>query len=228
MALLFLADIISGPVFTSAWLVFLIFSGWISKRIAALYLQLNKIVPEVSTLLNTAGWIENISFNAVYLQDLQGYFTGGGTPSSAAIKQLKTILDNFDLNLNMLFMILVNPFILWNLQTIFRLEQWRVAHKAKVPKWFSALAQMEAISTLATIHFNHPHWAFPVIDAQQHGTFRAAGLAHPLIAEDKCVRNDFSTLGLAQLALITGSNMAGKSTFLRSVGVNTVLAMTAA
>ena len=61
----------------------------------------------------------------------------------------------------MLFMILVNPFILWNLQTIFRLEQWRSTHKTTTPQWFTALAEMEAISTLANIHFNHPHWGFP-------------------------------------------------------------------
>lgn len=226
MVVLFIADIIPGSLFTAAWLIFFVFSGWISKTIAAQYLQLNKIVPEVSTLSNTAGWIENISFNAVYLQEVQAPFTKGDAASSVAIKQLKNILDNFDLNLNMLFMILVNPFILWNLQTIFRLEQWRSAHKTKAPEWFTALAKMEAISTLATIHYNHPHWTFPSIDQQQHGNLQTTGLAHPLIPEDKCIANDFSTLGTAQVALITGSNMAGKSTFLRSIGVNAVLAMT--
>ncbi len=226
MVVLFLTDIISGVFFSAAWLIFFLFSGWISKAIAAQYMQLNKMVPEVSTLSNTAGWIEKITFNAGYLKAIQAHFTKGGLPSSVAIKQLKNILDNFDLNLNMLFMILVNPFILWNLQTIFRLEQWRADHKTKVPQWFMALAQMEAICTLAGIHFNHPIWAFPVIDAQQHGNLQTTGLAHPLIPEEKCVTNDFSSLGTARVALITGSNMAGKSTFLRSIGVNTVLAMT--
>jgi len=223
--LLYMADLISGNLFFGAYLLFFLVSGYVSKTVALQYVHLNKIVPEVDILSKSAAWVESNTFQSVYLRQMQEHFKVGNTPSSVAIKQLKNILDKFDMNLNLLFLILINPFLLWNLQAIFELEKWRTKNKAKTAQWFTALAEMEAISTLANIHFNHPHWCFPVIDQEQHGTMEATALGHPLIPESKCVDNDFSTHGTAQIALITGSNMAGKSTFLRSIGVNTVLAM---
>ena len=223
---LFMTDIISGQQFTAAYILFFIISTYVTKLIAVQYMHLNKIVPEVDTLSKSAAWVENNPFQSVYLQQIQAHFKVDNTPSSIAIKQLKGILDKFDMNLNMLFLIFINPFLLWNLQAIFELEKWRTTNKTKTAQWFLALGEIESISTLANIHFNHPHWCFPVIDQQQHGTLETTGIAHPLIPESKCVDNDFATAGQAQVALITGSNMAGKSTFLRSIGVNTVLAMT--
>jgi hypothetical protein len=223
--ILYMTDIITGPFFFMAYIIFFLTAGWISRMLAAQYMQLGKIVPEVSTLRNSAAWVETGQFQSAWIQQVQSYFTAKGALASVSIKQLKNILDNFDLNLNLLFMLLVNPFILWNLQTVFRLEQWRAANKERVSQWFDALAATEAMSSLANIHFNHPHWAFPEIDGVYHGTLSATGLAHPLIPEKKCVRNNFTTTGEAKIALVTGSNMAGKSTFLRSIGVNTVLAM---
>jgi hypothetical protein len=223
--LLYMTDIISGLYFYTAYLVFFLVSGWISKTIAAQYVQLNKIVPEAGILSKSAAWIEVNSFQSVYLRQIQQHFKIDNIPSSVAIRQLKNILDKFDFNLNMLFLIFINPFLLWNLQLIFELEKWRTNNKIKTPQWFTALGEMEAISTVASIHFNHPHWVFPALDGQTHGTLEATAIGHPLIPENKCINNDFSTHGTAQIALITGSNMAGKSTFLRSIGVNTVLAM---
>jgi len=222
---LFMTDSISGRQFTAAYILFFIVSAYVTKLIASQYMQLNKIVPEVDILSKSAAWIENNPFKSHLLQQVQAHFKIDHTPSSVAIKRLKGILDKFDMNLNMLFLIFINPFLLWNLQAIFELEKWRKNNKTKTAQWFTALGEMEAVCTLANIHFNHPHWCLPVIDQQQHGTLITTGIAHPLIPESKCVDNDFSTSGTAQVALVTGSNMAGKSTFLRSIGVNTVLAM---
>lgn len=222
---LYIADLISGQIFFSAYLIFFLFSGYVSRVVALQYVHLNKIVPEVDSLSKSAGWIEGIRFNSLYLHQVQQPFMNGGHRSSVTIKRLKGILDKFDMNLNLLFLVLINPFLLWNLQAIFALEQWRADNKTNTAHWFSALAEMEALSSLAGIQCNHPHWAFPVIDVQRHGTLKTTGIGHPLLDESKSVLNDFFTEGQGQIALITGSNMAGKSTFLRSIGVNTVLAM---
>jgi DNA mismatch repair ATPase MutS len=90
--------------------------------------------------------------------------------------------------------------------------------------WIAALAEMECLASLGNLAFNHPRWCFPVF-TEEPGVFISDELGHPLIEESKRVSSNFSTKGPAQISLITGSNMAGKSTFLRSVGVNTVLAM---
>jgi hypothetical protein len=226
--LLYLVDIIPGPFFAGAFLFFLFVSRQVKQTIAGQYVQLDRIVPQVSTLSKTAAWIESNPFKSSYLLQLQAHFTSGHIASSVAIKQLKNILDTFDFNLNLLFVIFINPFLLWDLQAMFELEKWRSNNKTKAAQWFTALGELEAISTLANIHFNHPEWVFPSIDEQQHGTLEAIALAHPLIPENKSVANDFSMHGTAQVALITGSNMAGKSTFLRSIAVNTILALTGA
>jgi len=107
------------------------------------------------------------------------------------------------------------------------LEKWKKQNEEHIGVWFESLAEIESLSSLANLSFNHPHWVFPVI-ANQPGVFVAESLGHPLIPEDKLIGSDFFTEGTGELNLITGSNMAGKSTFLRAVGVNTVLAMTGA
>ena len=133
-------------------------------------------------------------------------------------------MDRFDIRLNPLVFIPLNTLFFWDLQQAFSLEKWKERHKAKVAEWFNGLAEMESISSIATAGFNHPHWCFPAISGQP-GTLVAVESGHPLIEETKRVNNSFTTEGLNQLALITGSNMAGKSTFLRSIGINVILAM---
>jgi DNA mismatch repair ATPase MutS len=104
------------------------------------------------------------------------------------------------------------------------LENWKKENKQHIGDWFNALAEIEALSSLGNLSFNRPHWAFPAISAGQ-GTFIGDSIGHPLIPVDKLVTNSFTTEESGGLNLVTGSNMAGKSTFLRSVGVNIILAM---
>jgi len=118
----------------------------------------------------------------------------------------------------------LNTFSFWDLQQVFILENWKKENKQHIGDWFHSLAEIESLSSLANLSFNNPGWALPNI-SNQHGVVIADSLGHPLILKEKLVANSFSTKENAGLNLITGSNMAGKSTFLRSVGVNIVLAM---
>ncbi|MBK5270628.1 MAG: DNA mismatch repair protein MutS, partial [Bacteroidia bacterium] len=142
----------------------------------------------------------------------------------ATIKKLKNILERFDYRLNPVVHIPLNTFLLWDLHQMMMLEKWKADNKQNISAWFNALANIEALISIATLSFNHPNWSFPVL-SNEESVFVADDLGHPLIAPEKCVTNSFSTTGEKQLNLITGSNMAGKSTFLRSIGVNMVFAM---
>jgi DNA mismatch repair ATPase MutS len=102
------------------------------------------------------------------------------------------------------------------------LNKWKATNKTVLPKAFSAIAEFEVINSLATLHFNQPDWALP--DFADYFTLQGKAIGHPLLAASKRVTSDFSLHGKGKIALITGSNMAGKSTFLRSLAVNTVLA----
>jgi hypothetical protein len=222
---LFMYDIIQPSLFYPLLLLFFIFSGALSKKISPEYNQINKIEPEIDTLYRSVAWIEDQKWQSIYLQQIQQQFATSNVSASSAIKKFKKILDRFDMRLNFVLFIPLNIFFLWDLQIVFQLESWRDRFSKVMSGWFSALGEAEAINSLAILKFNHSHWVFPVFDTKNKGTLSAKDLGHPLIPADKCVLNSFSTETIGQIALITGSNMAGKSTFLRSIGVNIVLAM---
>jgi len=221
---LHLIDIIPSAIFYPAIFLMLVISFGISKMIMPSFTKLNKIAPQLETLSDSVSWIEKGDFKSKLLVDLKSSYTDGSVLSSQTIKKLKKILDNTDIRLNPLVFIPLNTFLFWDLQQVLILENWKKENKEHISDWFHSLAEIESLSSLANLSFNHPGWVFPDI-SKDPGTVIAASLGHPLIPKDKLVTNSFSTEGNVGLNLITGSNMAGKSTFLRSIGVNIVLAM---
>jgi hypothetical protein len=221
---LHIIGIISSPIFYALVILYLLISGGITKLVTAQYLSLNKIVGQVTTLSNSLETIEKIEPKAALLQAIKTSFVGTTFRSSTEVKRLKSILDKFDVRLNPLVFLPLNAFLLWDLQLIFQLEKWKQKNQSNVNNWFDKLGEIEFLNTIANLDFNQPQWAFASF-AQEHGHLAATDLGHPLIEKKKRVDSNFEIHGTPQLALITGSNMAGKSTFLRSVGTNIVLAM---
>lgn len=221
---LYLNGTIPTSAFTFIFILFLVISSSVSKLIMPAYNQLTKITSEVETLADSIRHVENENFNCDPMKQLQQSFQHNNLKASGIIKQLKSILDRFDYRLNIVVFIPLNAFLLWDLQQILLLEKWKAINKELVSNWYQQLATIESLSTLGNLAFNHPSWCFPIL-ADSKGTFVTEEMGHPLIPIDKIVNNTFSTAEIGKLNLITGSNMAGKSTFLRSVGVNTVLAM---
>ncbi|MEI2737948.1 MAG: hypothetical protein V9F01_04100 [Chitinophagaceae bacterium] len=221
---LHLTDILSSQVFYPLILLMLSLSFIISKMVMPSYLQLNKIAPELESLSESINWIEKKDFKSKLLKQLKLTYKKGSTSSSQSIRRLKRVLDLLDIRLNPLVFIPLNTFFFWDLQQIFTLEKWKSGNKDNISQWFDALAEIETLSSIANLSFNYPENSFPAL-SEKKGVFIADTMGHPLIPKEKLVCNSFSTEGVNQMNLITGSNMAGKSTFLRSVGVNIVLAM---
>ena len=116
---------------------------------------------------------------------------------------------------------------LWDFHLLWLLERWQVRAGKYVRGWLAALGELEALIALATLHYDHPTWAFPTVEAGQASSplqVEAANLAHPLLPPDRAVGNDVQVGPPGTFLLITGSNMSGKSTLLRAIGVNCVLA----
>ena len=224
LLILHATDIIGSNIFYPAILLMLVTSLGISKLVTPSYTKLNKIAPELETLSDSVAWIEKTNFKSKLLNKLKNNYVGGHARSSQTIKALKKILDRADIRLNPLVFLPLNTFSFWDLQQVLILENWKKENKAHIDDWFHSLAEMESLSSLANLYFNNPGWTFPII-SEHHGTFIADSLGHPLIPKEKIVTNSFSTKSSEGLNLVTGSNMSGKSTFLRSVGVNIVLAM---
>ena len=171
--------------------------------------------------------IEKINFNSTYLQDLQIQFRQQNGKASVQLHQLKKILERLDMRFNIVVFIPLNILLQWDLQQVVALEKWKRHNHKKVMAWFTALGEFEAVSSLATLSFNHPGWCFPVFK-EAHFFIEGKEIGHPLIQPGKCVTNPVKIEQAGELMLVTGSNMAGKSTYLRSIGINTILAMAGA
>lgn len=141
----------------------------------------------------------------------------------AAINKLSRLAGLFDQRINMLVILFLNSLFLYDLQCMWQLESWKAANKERFPQWIDTVGIIETLNSLATFAYNNPAYHWPTVNASGL-SFTGKALAHPLIPASSCVANDF-TFGIAErLTLVTGSNMSGKTTFLRTVGVNLLLA----
>jgi DNA mismatch repair ATPase MutS len=167
--------------------------------------------------------VEERDFSAGYLVDLQQELSPMGIKAGRRLQALARLLVQFDRRLNMIMGVVLNSLLMWDLQCILRLEKWKSANADKVPKWFRVLGEFDALNSLANFRFNIPETVFPVI-CQGDSFIEAESISHPLIPAVENISNDVKIGGHGEFMLITGSNMAGKSTFLRTIGVNMVLA----
>ncbi len=218
-----LFDLIPGGVFSLCFMVFILISFAVGKKATAVSTQLSGVVSELATLEQVVQSLEQPLFKSPLLVQLQAGIGAGKNPASAQIKKLKDILNRFDLRLNVFLFIFLNSFLLWDVRNMRALNSWRTANSVAAKDWFSTVGLFEVAISLATLRFNKPSWAQPSF-LPQYFSFRVTAIGHPLIKEEQRVSSDFELEGRGHIALITGSNMAGKSTFLRSLGVNTVLA----
>ncbi len=149
--------------------------------------------------------------------------SGGDESVSAIFRELAALINRLDYRLNMLVGGVLNMAALWDFRQVFAILDWRKQHGGQVLDAMDVVAEFEVLVSLATLRRNHPEWAFPEVAESMRPFVAATGLSHPLIAPHTAVPNDYTMEG-HRVALITGSNMAGKSTFLRVIGTNAVLA----
>ena len=214
---------ISSGIFLFLFALYFTISAFLSRNTIKPYVHLSRIVNEISALEKLVNWIESQEFTSVLLNRIKKEMTSNGEKASIQIKQLKSILDKFDLRLNLVGPLFLNSFLLWDVRQMIALNEWRKKNKSVVPKLFQAIAETEVLNTIATIHLNYPGWCLPKL-TENHFVFESKELGHPLIPQKERVNNDFLIEKDMLISLVTGSNMAGKSTFLRSIGINIVLA----
>lgn len=213
--------------FYAALFIFAVIAYQVNKVVAPVHNQLNKIVDEIGVLSGCVAHIEKVSFKAPLLVQTREKFIHEGIRASAALQELKNILDRLDMRYNVAASAPLNLFLLWNLHQVLDLEKWKHRYGQFIPQWFAGTGELEALSSMATIAFNNPSWCFPEL-RPSYFFMEAEDMGHPLIPAAKRVCNPVRISSREELMIVTGSNMAGKSTYLRSVGVNTVLAMAGA
>lgn len=168
--------------------------------------------------------VERARFESPLLRSIQQRLAVDGIPPSRHMRALKGWSSSAELRQQFLFYVLVNPLTLWDLHVLRGLERWNQRVGRRTGDWFAALGELEALSSLATLAFGDPDAHMPEV-GPAGGPLTAQALGHPLLASESRVSNDLELAGPGCALIVTGSNMAGKSTLLRALGVNVALAL---
>ncbi|MCB9189535.1 MAG: DNA mismatch repair protein MutS [Flavobacteriales bacterium] len=213
-------------MFSAGWISGLYLSGWIVlglgvigiwlKKITKLNGEINKVVSSIKSYGKLLYLIEAEEFRSERLSSLKSKIVHSNSTASEVIDQLSRNIDLFNNRNNLIVAMLGNGFFLWDLQTTFRLQKWLVRHAEEVVDWLDVLYELDALLSLAIYSKNHPGFNYPVID--HNGNIYGKSLGHPLIKRAVCVTNDVD-IKPASFLIITGANMAGKSTFLRTISL---------
>jgi len=170
----------------------------------------------------TLATVERERFEAPLLADLRGRLAGPGPSASAEMAALERIVGFVDARRNEVFRFVIGPLLMWDVHCAVALLRWRARVGLRLRGWLDALGEIEALASLAAFAFEHPDFAWPETTAEP--MFEARSLAHPLISADRRVGNDVRLPEAGRALVVTGSNMSGKSTLLRAMGINAVLA----
>ena len=198
------------------------FLGFYLKRVNVFHEYISRKKTILEKYAHILHFLQNEEFTSSLLQDI----SAKAHAADVKIKSLASLVSSFNARLNAMTNLVVNSFLLYDLQCVYRLERWKYANAGSLKTWLDVVTKGEVLGSLATFSFNHPAFTYPSI----HTALAIDGIAvgHPLIPGDECVPNDVLLDGDQSVLIITGANMAGKSTFLRAIGVNLVLALSGA
>lgn len=217
---LWLTGIVPGGLFLYLYIFTLALSLMPMKKVKAIWMQFDKRSRVLNAYALLLKMTEQEKMEAPLLQSLQEKLTHRQN-ASEAIARLSQYSRNLDVGFTVA-MLLLNPLFLWTTLYALRIEGWMKKHGTDIGEWFAVLAEMDALISMGTFAANHPDYSYPEI-ADSY-CFRGEGMGHPLIPRDKCVKNPIDISRKPFFMIVTGANMAGKSTYLRTIGVNHVMA----
>lgn len=176
--------------------------------------------------------LEHRQFSSPRLVRLREALESEGIPGSRTIRALHRLMEMHDWQHNVFFLILSLPF-LWGTHVAWAIESWRWTNGSRIRRWLGAVGELEAFASLSAYRYEHPQDPFPTLMSEASGggtaaLFDGSSLGHPLLPAAQMVRNDVRLSAGTQLLVVSGSNMSGKSTLLRTAGVNAVLALAGA
>jgi len=183
-----------------------------------------KLLSSIDELLKT---FEAESFVSSVLNEIKLNISGKRVSAAVSVRKLGELIQAFDSRNNQFAGLILNGLLLWDYQCIKRLEKWKSDYKSMFPIWLRMIGQVDAYISLGNYTFNNPDFVFPA-KSDDSEVFSAKNLGHQLIDENKRISNNFSLGKKGTVCIISGANMAGKSTFLRTIAVNFILGMTGA
>jgi DNA mismatch repair ATPase MutS len=200
----------------------LLYTGIYFKKVNLLSESVNKVQDTFHQYHQLLGLIENTTFSSEILKEKKNLVNSGAEKASKISKKFSNAIDSLEQRNNFLLGVLLNGFMLWDLRQSYKLEKWISQNKHHVKNWFEIIKFVDSYNSLGNFTFNHKDYVFPQIS--NNGTvMKAENLSHPLLDPKKRIANDFR-IGNEQFFIITGANMAGKSTFLRTVSLQILMA----
>lgn len=193
-----------------------------AKRTFRAHLRLDEFTRSFSNLHELIHHFASFPSQSEQLQAIRQQLFSSSSNADTALRSLRKIQEGFDQRTNVLVAILLNGLFLRELHLLKRLVAWKQEYAEAIPAWVNATGELDALVSLANYKYNHPDFVTPKLNTEV--ILQGTGIGHPLLPSDSCVTNDFGIDHLHEFYIITGANMAGKSTFLRAVGVNLVLA----
>lgn len=216
-------------ILSSSWLVFFLLLplmlvgtklGEINKQ-HGLMSKRTSLLEKYSGLFNM---VEKEKFETLLLCEIKNDFCGKKHSANTEIRGLSKIMTSFDYRLNMLMGIILNVFFLWDIRQLIRLDKWKKQNNESLENWFDKLSLMDELNSFAG--YNYAFQLATMPEFSKEFKLEATNAKHPFLLGSKNIGNPINILSWKQFYVVTGANMAGKSTYLRTVGVNLLLAMT--
>ncbi|WP_165041572.1 hypothetical protein [Dysgonomonas sp. ZJ709] len=214
-------EIIQTLIFLIYWGILISIGAAPLKYLKSKIESLEKKLDSLQTYSELFQIIETESFNSELLKAIQQQTKKNETASSA-ISQLRSYSNNLYQSFTFPGILLLNPTMMWCIKYDIKIEKWISQHENDITEWFDAIAQFDSLISLAIFAYNHPDYTYP--EVADTFMFEAKDLGHPMINREICVRNDVQIGTHPFFLVVTGANMAGKSTYLRTVGLNHTLA----
>jgi hypothetical protein len=209
--------------FVVALILTIFMARHLAPRAEPVVAAVERAEPALALLAGVLQRIERESFTSPRLAALMGRLRGADAPASEEIEKLRKLVALLDARRNQFFALFA-IILLWTPNIAILIERWRTRSGSHVGEWVEAVGEIEALASLASFSYEHPDFTMPSIESQGP-LFDATALGHPLIPSDRRVTNDLRLDATLRLLVVSGSNMSGKSTMMRSVGIGAVLAM---
>jgi hypothetical protein len=205
----------------------IIFTYFVRESVGRVLVSVNLPAAELQLVGSLLERLEREAFSAPALEALRSKLVTEGKRATVQIRRLERLVDSLDWARNQMFRVIAGP-LLWTPQFTMAIEEWRAHCGSHIGEWIAAVGEFEALGSLACFAYERPFSVFPEIVEGSEPVFEAEELVHPLIPPGEAIANSVSLGGAKPLWIVSGSNMSGKSTLLRAVGLNTVLALAGA
>ena len=203
--------------------IFLVLSFGIIKRATYIQETYGKQLKSLNGYARLIALAKAENWKSTGMLELIERFNLNGQSPIQALQQLSKELDRLDLRNNQFLYVLLEGSIFFQLQEIVRIERWKARYGQHISKWLETVGELDALCSLGTFAYNHPQYTYPEL-TEKPFCFLATQMGHPLMPASQCVKNDATIPSRPFFLIITGANMAGKSTYLRTIGVNYLLA----